>query len=239
MTTLRHIESSDYYQGNHKENTNNFKTDVENRKCLVPDCNQTHKNKGIKGSQNLGLFKKFKEMNISDKRAQVVATKSFWNCLTPDCASKNCKSKSTCKHCKKTHNSLICSESKENEKGANTKKDKEKKPNQKESEGESEVHKTETENVSDDIEEITVSNMGRVYELSTSEIFFMSQQDKVSMNLTCVGSVKVRGTITKEIVQTMMDICSSDSWIVVSHAKKLGAKQVGVFNGLAFTLLLF
>ena len=58
MTTLRHIESSDYYQGNHKENTNNFKTDTENRKCLVPECNQTHKNKANKSSQNLGLCKK-------------------------------------------------------------------------------------------------------------------------------------------------------------------------------------
>ena len=141
MTPLRHIESSDYYQGNHKENTNNFKTDVESRKCLVPDCNQTHKNKGNKGSQNLGLCKKFREMSISDKRAQVVATKSCWNCLTPGHASKNCKSKATCKHCKKKHNSLICSESKENGKDSNTKNEKEKK--RKESEEESEVHKTE------------------------------------------------------------------------------------------------
>lgn len=131
--------------------------------------------------------------------------------------------------------SLICSESKENGKDSNTKKDKEKKPNGKEGEAESEVHKTEAESVNNE-EEVTTSNMGRAYELSTSEIFFMSQQDRISMNLTCVGSVKVKGATTTDIIQTMMDICSSDSWIVTSHAKRLGAKQTGFFNGLVKTI---
>ena len=64
----------------------------------------------------------------------------------------------------------------------------------------------------------------------------MSNQDRVSRNLTCVGSVRVKGLVTSDIVQTMFDVCSTDNWLVIEHAHKLGAKKVGEFQGIVKTI---
>ena len=78
--------------------------------------------------------------------------------------------------------------------------------------------------------------MRRCHELTSAEIYFMSNQDKVSRNLTCVGSVKVKGPVTADIIQTMFDVCSTDNWLVIEYAQKLGAKKVGEFQGIVKTI---
>ena len=76
---------------------------LENRSC-VSSC-------AFCGSDDHRNFQceKLSKLSVSD-RYELVKTKSLcFNCLSPKHRSKECKSKSSCKRCKKRHNSLLCS----------------------------------------------------------------------------------------------------------------------------------
>ena len=170
-----------------------------------------HKNKQSRPSPNLFLCKKFRDKSLAEKKSCVATAKACFNCLTPGHQTKDCKSKVSCRSCKKEHHSSICNN---NSKKKNKKSKEKPKP---QDSGNKNVETLRTENVSDpgtgiaDIEEITKNNIRRCYELTLAEIFFMFNQDKVSQNLTNVGSVKVKGPITTDIIQTMFDVCSTDN----------------------------
>ena len=97
--------------------------------------------------------------------------------------------------------------------------------------GDKNVETVRTESVSDpgtgiaNIEEITENNMRRCYELTLAKIYFMSNQDKVSQNLSCVGSVRVKGPVTSDIIQTMFNECSTDNWLLI-ESRTLNTTQV-------------
>ena len=122
------------------------------------------------------------------------------------------------------------------------KEDKWKEKSKPQDSGDKNVETLRTESISDpgtgitDIEEIMEINMRRCYWLTLAEIYFMFNQDRVSRNLTCVGSVKVKGPVIADIVQTMFDVCSTDNWLVIEYAHKLGAKKVGEFQGIVKTI---
>ena len=238
LSMLRHIESSNHYQNNSKnEGTDSFKTETENsRRCLVNDCNAIHKNKQNKPSQNLFLCKKFQDMTLGEKKTCAANVKACFNCLTPGHLTKDCKSKVSCRNCKKKHHSSICNDNSKN------KEEKSKGKSKPQDSQDKNVETLKTESISEpktgiaDIEDITENNMRRCYELTSAEIYFMSRQDRVSRNLTCVGSVKVKGPVTADIIQTMSDVCSTDNWLVIEYAQKLGAKKVGEFQGIVKTI---
>ena len=175
-------------------------------------------------------------MNLIEKKSCVANAKACFNCLTPGHQTKDCKSKGSCRTCKKKHHSAMCND---NSKKKDEKSKEKPKP---QNLGDTNVETLKTESASDpatgiaDIEDITENNMRRCYELTSAEIYFMSNQDRVSRNLTCVGSVRVKGLVTSEIVQTMFDVCSTDNWLVIEHAHKLGAKKVGEFQGIVKTI---
>ena len=78
-------------------------------------------------------------------------------------------------------------------------------------------------------------NMGRSYELTSAEVFYLNQKEKQAQQLTCVGTVCVKA-YKQCNTQALFDLCSSDNWILDSFAKQIKAKEVGKFNGMITTI---
>ena len=106
------------------------------------------------------------------------------------------------------------------------------------------MHSTETETQpsdegsNDDSESLdaTQVNMGRSYELTSAEVYYLNQKEKQAQQLTCVGTVCVKGHLQRN-TQTLFDVCSSDNWILDSFAKEIKAKEIGKFNGMVTTIM--
>ena len=82
---------------------------------------------------------------------------------------------------------------------------------------------------------MTQVNMGRSYELTSAEVFYLNQKEKQAQQLTCVGTVCVKAQ-KKCNTQALFDLCSSDNWILDSFARQLKAKEVGKFDAMIKTI---
>ena len=142
---------------------------------------------------------------LKDKKAVVQKNKFCFNCLSPGHSASKCKSTFSCRHCKGKHHSELCHAPKSSDNpsakgskdGEDTTKEKPK--------GKAVVHNTDTDaqpsddgsNDDSDSLDATQVNMGRSYELSSAEVFYLNKKEKQAQQLTCVGTVCVNNAIHK------------------------------------------
>ena len=104
------------------------------------------------------------------------------------------------------------------------------------------VNQTESEQTNDEpsdeiVEglEVTSNNLGRSFDLTSAESYYLSQQEHIQGQLTCVGTVQTKGQ-SLATAQCLFDICSTDSWVLTSFAEQIKAPECGQFDGLVRTI---
>ena len=135
-----------------------------------------------------------------------------FNCLSDGHVSSECKSTYSCRSCHGKHNSLLC-HAPPNTSGFKP-ANKDKKPkfkkeqttvNQTATESEVTTEETIDETLGD--LEVTSSNVGRSFELTSAESYYLSQQERIQKQFTCVGTVQARGE-TIATALCLFDLCS-------------------------------
>ena len=174
-------------------------------------------------------------MNLREKKHIVSRNKSCFNCLGTGHVSSECKSNISCRSCRGKHHSLLCHAS-----SGSKPVDKDKK--QKFRKEETTVNQTESEQTNDEpsdeiVEglEVTSNNLGRSFDLTSAESYYLSQQEHIQGQLTCVGTVQTKGQ-SLATAQCLFDICSTDSWVLTSFAEQIKAPECGQFDGLVLTI---
>ena len=135
-------------------------------------------------SRNLYLCPVFKKMNLLDKKRIVIKNKMCFNCLSDGHVSSECKSTLSCKSCHGKHSTLLCHATPNTSGSKSANKDK--KPKFKKEQ--TTVNQTETEsevaneeNVDESLAglEVTSNNVGRSFELTSAETYYLSQQERI------------------------------------------------------------
>ena len=136
-------------------------------------------------------------MALKDKKAQVLSSNSCHIYLTPGHHAAKCTSKVSCKHCGKSHHSWLCSKSQDQSEKPKPKNNVKKhdKTDDKSSSHKADALDDEIDAIDDACNidntyaseiETTVSNLGRFYELSSAEVYYMSWEEKQSSLLVWV-----------------------------------------------------
>ena len=122
---------------------------------------------------------------LKEKKAVVQKHKHCFNCLGAGHSASKCKSTFSCRHCKGKHHSELCHDKKAcDNPSAKNSKDSEDTIKDK-SKSKASVHSTETEtqpsdegsnDASESLDETQV-NMGRSYELTSAEVYYLNQKE--------------------------------------------------------------
>ena len=156
---------------------------------------------------------------------------------------KNCDSTISCQNCgSETHHKVMCRVKKSENKKEKEAKDKNDGAPPSSSSNNMQDGLENTENVEDNaIEELpeTTNNMGRSYGLLKSESYLLDRSASKSLVMTCVGTVYVKDNThvnKSRPVQSMFDMCSTDSWITHELAKSVEAKVLPDWVGYLRTI---